>query len=96
MAISIKARILLGFGIILFMLVVSAAVSSRLIGGIDTHFDEFRLALDRRTQAETIDLVMQQTRVRSEARSSSRPAAIFGLDEFEVSSAQKALPPQAR
>ena len=64
MAISIKARILLGFGIILLMLIVSAAVSSRLIGGIDTHFDEFRLALDRRTQAETIDLVMQQTRVR--------------------------------
>src|SRR5262249_61221956 len=64
MAISIKARILVGFGIILLMLVVSAAISSRLIGSIDSHFGELRLALDRRSQAENIDLVMQQTRVR--------------------------------
>jgi methyl-accepting chemotaxis protein len=64
MSVSVKARILLGFGLILIMLVASAVVSSILISGIDNHFGEFRQALDRRSQAETIDLVMQQTRVR--------------------------------
>ncbi len=64
MAVSVKARILLGFGLVLFMLIASAVVSSILISGIDTHFGEFRQALDRKSQADTIDLVMQQTRVR--------------------------------
>ncbi len=64
MAVSVKARILLGFGLVLLMLIASAVVSSSLISGIDTHFGEFKLALDGKSQADTIDLVMQQTRVR--------------------------------
>ena len=64
MAVSVKARILLGFGLVLFMLVASAVVSSILISGIDTHFGDFGQALDRKSQADAIDLAMQKTRVR--------------------------------
>jgi methyl-accepting chemotaxis protein len=64
MAISVKFRILLGFGLVLLMLVTSAAISSFLIKRIDTHVGEFSVALDHKFQAADIDLVMQKVRVR--------------------------------
>jgi CHASE3 domain sensor protein len=64
MALSVRARILLGFGLVLLMLVASAAVSTMLISGINTHFDEFQHALERKTEALKLELVMTETRVR--------------------------------
>ncbi len=62
--ISVGARVLVGFGLVLLMLFVSAGVSAVLIRGIGTDTNAYQHALDRRTQATDIDLVMQKVRVR--------------------------------
>jgi methyl-accepting chemotaxis protein len=61
---SIKARIFLGFGLILLTPMVSATISSVLIYRIDTNFGNFRSALDRTSEVTNFDLVTQQVRVR--------------------------------
>ncbi len=64
MSISVKFRILLGFGLVLLMLLMSAGVSSFLIGRIESNVGDFSLALDRKFAASDMDLVMTQVRVR--------------------------------
>ena len=61
---SLKARIVLGFGILMILLIAATAVNRTLVSGISTDFDGFHSALDRKSQAVDIDLVMQKVRVR--------------------------------
>ncbi|HTJ03203.1 MAG TPA: methyl-accepting chemotaxis protein [Methylovirgula sp.] len=61
---SIKGRILLGFGTILLMLALSAAINIVLLTGISSNVTDFRLALERKSQAVDMDLVVQKVRVR--------------------------------
>ncbi|HEY4164241.1 MAG TPA: methyl-accepting chemotaxis protein [Dongiaceae bacterium] len=83
MAISVKFRIFLGFGLILLMLLVSTAVSSILISRIDNNVTEFSLALDRKFQATDMDLVMQKVRVRvNQWLRSMNPDFVKQADEF--------------
>src|ERR1700761_4833636 len=64
MSISVKFRILLGFGFVLAMLLLSAGISSILITRINSNVSEFSGALDRKFAANDMDLAMTQVRVR--------------------------------
>ena len=64
MSISVKFRILLGFGLVLLMLLMSAGVSSFLISRINNNVSEFSGALDRKFAAGDMDLAMTKVRVR--------------------------------
>jgi methyl-accepting chemotaxis protein len=60
---SIKGRIVLGFGTMMMVLIAATVVNVALVSGISTDFDRFRSALNRKSQAVDIDLVMQKVRV---------------------------------
>ncbi len=64
MRFSLRVRIFLGFGVILLMLAASTGIGVVLLSGIDADFATFRSALDRKSAAVDIDLVMQKVRVR--------------------------------
>ena len=61
---SVKARISVGFGLILLLLVAATIVNATLVSGISSDFDQFKAALGRKSQAVDIDLVMTKVRVR--------------------------------
>ena len=61
---SIKGRILVGFGVILSMLLVSTCINIFLLSGIRSDVGTFRSALDRKSEAVDMDLLMQKVRVR--------------------------------
>src|ERR1700722_11584624 len=64
MSISVKFRILLGFGLVLLMLLMSAGVSSFLISRINNNVSEFSGALGRKFAGSEMDLAMTKVRVR--------------------------------
>jgi methyl-accepting chemotaxis protein len=61
---SVRARIFLGFGVIILLLVAAAALNVTLVSGISNDFNQFRAANGRKSQAIEIDLVMTKVRVR--------------------------------
>jgi methyl-accepting chemotaxis protein len=61
---SVKGRIILGFGVVMALLVAATIANLTLVSGISTDFDRFQGALDRKSRAVDIDLVMQKVRVR--------------------------------
>jgi hypothetical protein len=61
---SVKSRILFGFGIVMALLVAATIANLTLISGVSFGFDQFQAALNRKTQAIDIDLVMTKVRVR--------------------------------
>ena len=64
MKLTIKARILSGFSLLLLMLAVSTGVSSVLIGRINTQSDVYGAAQAHAALAKDIDLTMTKVRVR--------------------------------
>jgi methyl-accepting chemotaxis protein len=61
---SVKGRIILGFGVVMALLIAATIANLTLVSGISTDFDRFQSALDRKSRAVDIDLVMQKVRVR--------------------------------
>jgi methyl-accepting chemotaxis protein len=61
---SVKARIIFGFGVIMALLVAATIANVTLVLGIGSDFNQFQSALNRKSQAIDIDLVMQKVRVR--------------------------------
>jgi methyl-accepting chemotaxis protein len=61
---SIKGRIFLGFGLVMGLLVAATAVNEALVLGIKDDFNQFQSAMQRKSQAVDLDLVMQKVRVR--------------------------------
>ena len=61
---SIKGRVLIGFGVLLSMLVVSTCINLVLLSGIKSDVTTFRSTLDRKAEAVDMDLLMQKVRVR--------------------------------
>src|SRR5271155_4829944 len=62
--VSVKARVLLGFGVVLLMLVALACFSAVLIRGIDSNFHLSQSRVNQKSLATDMDLVMQKVRVR--------------------------------
>lgn len=86
---SIKGRILLGFGTILLMLALSAAINIVLLTGISSNVTEFRQALERKSQAVDMDLVVQKVRVRvNQWLRSMNPTFAKQADELLVQDAE--------
>jgi methyl-accepting chemotaxis protein len=61
---SVKGRIILGFGVVMALLIAATIVNLTLVSGISSDFDQFQNALNRKSRAVDIDLVMQKVRVR--------------------------------
>jgi methyl-accepting chemotaxis protein len=61
---SVKSRIIFGFGIVMALLIAATIANLTLVSGISSGFDQFQAALNRKTQAIDIDLVMTKVRVR--------------------------------
>ncbi|MGD0635772.1 MAG: methyl-accepting chemotaxis protein [Beijerinckiaceae bacterium] len=61
---SLKSRILLAFGAIMAMLIVSTLINVTLLSGVGSDVAAFRSTLDGKSQAVDIDLTMQKVRVR--------------------------------
>src|SRR3954466_10921416 len=57
---SVKARIIFGFGIVMALLITATIANLALVSGIASDFDQFQSALNRKSQAIDIDLVMQK------------------------------------
>jgi methyl-accepting chemotaxis protein len=86
---SIRGRILLGFGTILLMLALSAAINIVLLTGISSNVMDFRQALERKSQAVEMDLVVQKVRVRvNQWLRSMNPAFAKQADELLVQDAE--------
>jgi len=64
MNLSLKGRIVFGFGVLLALLVGATIVDLMLLSKVRSGFDEFQSALNRKSTAVDIDLVMQKVRVR--------------------------------
>jgi methyl-accepting chemotaxis protein len=61
---SVKARIIFGFGLVMALLIAATIANLTLVSGIGSDFNQFQSALNRKSQAIDIDLVMQKVRVR--------------------------------
>jgi methyl-accepting chemotaxis protein len=61
---SIKGRILVGFGVVIVLLIAAMVANVVLVLGIGADFNQFQSALNRKSQAAEIDLVMHKVRVR--------------------------------
>src|ERR1700744_4057936 len=61
---SVKGRIILGFGVVMALLIAATIVNVTLVSSIGSDFDQFQAALNRKSRAVDIDLVMQKVRVR--------------------------------
>jgi methyl-accepting chemotaxis protein len=83
---SIKGRIILGFGVIMALLVAATIINVTLVSGIRADFNQFQSALNRKSQAIDIDLVMQKVRVRVNQwlRSPGSPSFAKQADELLV------------
>jgi methyl-accepting chemotaxis protein len=64
MKFSLKGRIIVGFGILMALLVAATIADLTLLSNVKSGFDEFQVALNRKSTAADIDLVMQKVRVR--------------------------------
>src|SRR4051794_39655323 len=75
---SVKSRIVFGFGIVMALLIAATVANLTMVSGISSGFDQFQAALNRKTQAIDIDLVMTKVRVRVNQwlRNPSAPAAL--------------------
>jgi methyl-accepting chemotaxis protein len=83
---SIKGRIILGFGVVMALLVAATIANVTLVSGIRSDFNQFQSALNRKSQAIDIDLVMQKVRVRVNQwlRSPGSPSFAKQADELLV------------
>jgi methyl-accepting chemotaxis protein len=81
---SVKARIIFGFGIVMALLITATIANLALVSGIASDFDQFQSALNRKSQAIDIDLVMQKVRVRVNQwlRSPGNPTFAKSADEL--------------
>ena len=61
---SVKSRIIIGFGIVMALLVAATIADLTLVSNISSDFNQFQAALNRKSRAVDIDLVMQKVRVR--------------------------------
>jgi hypothetical protein len=81
---SVKARIVLGFAVVLALLITTTIANLTLVSGIGSDFDQFQSGLSRKSQAIDIDLVMQKVRVRVNQwlRSPGNPTFAKSADEL--------------
>ncbi len=80
---STKVRVLGGFGIVLLMLVISAAVSDGLVRQIDNQFLAYRASITQSDAAGQTELVMTKVRVRvNQWMRSFNPAFAKDADEL--------------
>src|SRR5579871_2056135 len=61
---SVKGRIIVGFGVVIALLIAATIADLTLVSGISSDFDQFQSALNRKSRAVDIDLVMTKVRVR--------------------------------
>jgi methyl-accepting chemotaxis protein len=61
---SVKGRIVVGFGVVIALLIAATIADLTLVSGISSDFDQFQSALNRKSRAVDIDLVMTKVRVR--------------------------------
>jgi len=64
MKFSLQGRIIVGFGILMALLVAATIADLTLLSNVKSGFDEFQVALNRKSTAVDIDLVMTKVRVR--------------------------------
>jgi methyl-accepting chemotaxis protein len=88
---SVKSRIVFGFGIVLALLIAATIANLTLVSGISTGFDQFQSALNRKTQAIDIDLVMTKVRVRVNQWLRSPGTASFAKQADELLTQDLAL-----
>lgn len=64
MNLSLKGKIIAGFGVLLALLVAATVADLMLVSKVRSGFDEFEVALSRKATAVDTDLLMQKIRVR--------------------------------
>jgi methyl-accepting chemotaxis protein len=88
---SVKSRIVFGFGFVMALLIAATIANLTLVSGISTGFDQFQSALNRKTQAIDIDLVMTKVRVRVNQWLRSPGTASFAKQADELLTQDLAL-----
>src|SRR6201999_656747 len=93
---SVKGRIILGFGVVMALLIAATIVNVTLVSSIGSDFDQFQAALNRKSRAVDIDLVMQKVRVRVNQWLRSPGNESFALQANQLLTQATALMTEAR